>query len=81
MHDGKGAEVKLALDTRGRKGKSVTLVIGLRHNPATLGEIGKLLRQQCGAGGTVKEGIILIQGDHRARIAGILRSMNYSVRE
>ncbi len=76
-HDGKGKSVCVSLDTKGRKGKSVTLVSGLQHNPTTIEEIAKILKQYCGAGGTVKEGNIEIQGDQRTRVVEKLRTMNY----
>lgn len=79
-HDGKCKSVRVSLDTKGRKGKVVTLVGGLQHNPATMSEIARILKQHCGAGGTVKEGQIEIQGDHRQRVAEKLREMNYVVK-
>lgn len=79
LHDGKGKSVRVRLDTKGRKGKTVTMVTGLQHNPETLQDIARILKSHCGAGGTVKEGAIEIQGDHRARITEKLRSMNYVV--
>ena len=69
------------MDTKGRKGKQVTLVEGLQHNPGTMEEIARILKQQCGAGGTVKQGTIEIQGDQRQRVAEKLREMNYVVKE
>jgi translation initiation factor 1 len=79
-HDGKGRTVRLSLDKKGRKGKSVTLISGLQHNPHTLEDIARILKQFCGTGGTVKEGTIEIQGDQRERVALKLREMNYTVR-
>lgn len=79
-HDGKGKTVQLTLDSKGRKGKCVTLITGLQHNPQTLEKIATLLKQYCGAGGTVKDGVIEIQGDQRKRLADKLRSMNYVVK-
>jgi predicted translation initiation factor SUI1 len=79
-HDGKGKTVHLALDTHGRKGKAVTMVIGLRHNPATMEEIARILKQFCGTGGTVKEGKIELQGDQRTRAAEKMKEMNYLVK-
>ena len=78
-HDGKGKIVRITLDTQGRKGKSLTIVAGHQQNPTTLEEIAKTLKQHCGAGGTVKDGKIEIQGDQRSRIAEKLKSMNYAV--
>lgn len=63
-------------DIKGRKGKSVTLVEGLQHNPATMAEAARILKQHCGAGGMVKKGQIEIQGDQRKRVLEELRKMN-----
>ncbi len=78
-HDGKGNKVYVSLDTQGRKGKSVTIVSGLRHNPTTMEEIARVLKQFCGAGGTVKEGKIEVQGDQRDRVSVKLRELNYTI--
>lgn len=80
IHDGKGTAVRIFLDTKGRKGKSVTVISGLQHNPQYLEEIAKILKQYCGAGGTIKAGLIEIQGDQRDRLAEKLRMMNYVVK-
>jgi translation initiation factor 1 len=80
QHDGKGSTIHVLLDTRGRKGKSVTIVSGLRHNPTTMEEIGRILKQYCGAGGTIKEGKIEIQGDQRVRVTEKLTQMHYIVK-
>lgn len=79
-HDGKGKPVRIFLDTKGRKGKTVTLVSGLQHNPETMKEIARLLKEYCGTGGTVKDGNIELQGDQRERATDKLRAMNYSVK-
>jgi predicted translation initiation factor SUI1 len=79
-HDGKSKTVHVRTDSKGRKGKTVTLVEGLQHNPTTMAEIARILKQHCGAGGTVKEGKIEIQGDQRDRVAEKLREMNYVVK-
>ncbi len=79
-HDGKGKTVRIFLDTKGRKGKSVTIVAGLQHNPAMMEEIGRILKQYCGAGGTIKGGNIEIQGDQRVRVERKLKEMNYVVK-
>ncbi len=79
-HDGKGKNVCVVLDTHGRKGKTVTLVSGLQHNPATLEDIARILKRHCGAGGTVKNGTIEIQGDQRTRISEKLKELNYIVK-
>jgi translation initiation factor 1 len=79
-HNGKGCTVHVSLETHGRKGKSVTIVSGLRHNPTTMEEIGRILKQYCGAGGTIKEGKIEIQGDQRTRVSEKLTQMRYIVK-
>ncbi|MFC5513033.1 translation initiation factor Sui1 [Massilia jejuensis] len=56
--------VRVSRQTKGRGGKSVTLVKGLALAPAALALLGKQLRTACGSGGTVKEGVIEVQGDH-----------------
>ena len=78
-HDGKGKKVKVWLDTQGRKGKVVTVVSGLQHNPDTMEDIARLLKQYCGAGGTVKGREIEIQGDQRKRVGEKLSELNYVV--
>ncbi|MDI6804485.1 MAG: translation initiation factor [Bacteroidota bacterium] len=77
-HDGKGMVVRVLLDKKGRKGKIVTIVSGLQHNPSTMEEIARILKQYCGAGGTVKERRIEIQGDNRTRVIEKLKKMNYN---
>jgi translation initiation factor 1 len=79
-HSGKGKTVRVSLETAGRKGKSVTVISGLQHNPHTIEEIARILKQHCGAGGTVKEGNIEIQGDQRETVSKKLRAMDYIIR-
>lgn len=80
IHAGKGKPVRVTLDTAGRKGKSVTVVSGLQHNPSTMEEIARILKQHCGAGGTVKGGMIEIQGDQRENVSKKLKEMDYVVK-
>lgn len=56
--------VRVSRQTKGRGGKSVTLVKGLALDPTALALLGKQLRTACGSGGTVKDGVIEVQGDH-----------------
>ena len=60
--------VRVALHTKGRGGKSVTIVKGLALDAMALAVLGKQLRSACGAGGTVKDGVIEVQGDHCALV-------------
>lgn len=71
---------KVALDRKGRSGKAVTIVSDLRHDPATLDTLLKRLKQQCGAGGTLKDGTIELQGDQRERVAAALAALGYQVK-
>ncbi|MGA9407129.1 MAG: translation initiation factor [Bacteroidota bacterium] len=79
LHNGKGKIIRVFLETQGRKGKSVTIVAGLQHNPATMEEIARILKQHCGAGGTVKQGNIEIQGDQRVKVKEKLKGIGYMV--
>ncbi len=68
-HEGYGdGVVRLRRETSGRKGKGVTLVDGLTGTEAELKKMAKVLKARCGSGGTVRNGIIEIQGDHRNTI-------------
>ena len=72
--------VRVALDTKGRKGKGVTLVTGADLEPAALVQLATRLKQRCGAGGTVKDGAIEIQGDHRDVLVDELGRQGFKVR-
>jgi translation initiation factor 1 len=76
----KSQAVRIWRDNKRRKGKTVTVVGGLQHNPATLEKICTELKKTCGAGGTVKDSEIEIQGDHRERIAAKLQAMGYKTK-
>lgn len=65
--------VRVSHQTKGRGGKSVTVVKGLALDPVTLALLGKQLRTACGCGGTVKDGVIEIQGDHCELVMEALR--------
>ena len=71
---------RIARDRKRRAGKTVTVISGLRHDPATLEALLKTLKQQCGAGGTLKDGELEIQGDHRDRVAAALAAMGYKTK-
>lgn len=57
--------IRVSHQTKGRKGKGVCLITGLALDDAELKELAKRLKQKCGSGGSVKSGVIEIQGDHR----------------
>lgn len=72
--------VRVSRETKGRKGKGVTLIAGVPLHPEGLRDLAKELKQTCGSGGTVKEGVIEIQGDHRESVAEALRKKGYTVK-
>lgn len=65
--------VRVSRQTKGRGGKSVTLIKGLALDAAALALLGKQLRTVCGSGGTVKDGVIEVQGDHCELVMEALR--------
>lgn len=67
-------------DRKRRKGKTVTIISGLQHNAATLKELLTTLKTTCGAGGTIKDGELEIQGDQRDKVAEKLRALGYKVK-
>lgn len=72
--------VRLHRDRKGRGGKSVTLITGVRATPTVLDELATTLKRHCGCGGAVKDGVIEIQGDHRERLAPKLAELGYKVK-
>jgi len=72
--------VRVTRETKGRGGKSVTLVKGLALDPLALALLGKQLRTVCGSGGTVKEGVIEVQGDHCERVIETLKKVCHNAK-
>lgn len=72
--------VRVSLETKGRKGKGVTLVKGLALDALALAQLGKQLKTACGSGGTVKDGVIEIQGDHCERVIETLKKQGLVVK-
>jgi len=70
--------VRVAREKAGRKGKTVTVVHGLP--PAVVATAASDLKRHCGAGGTVKDGTIELQGDHREKAAARLTAQGYEVK-
>ena len=75
----KPAKLRVALETKGRGGKAVTVVRGLALAPEPLAALGKQLRTVCGAGGTARDGVLEIQGDHCAKVLEWLRAQGMQV--
>ncbi|MSP12360.1 MAG: stress response translation initiation inhibitor YciH [Chloroflexi bacterium] len=72
--------VYLSRDRKNRGGKTVTLISGLQLSEAELKSLTKDLKARCGAGGTLKDGNIEIQGDHREKLGEVLAGMGYKVK-
>jgi translation initiation factor 1 len=67
-------------EVKGRGGKTVTVVYDLQMDSAALQALAKVLKQACATGGTVKEGVIELQGDHRDRVVARLLELGYRAR-
>jgi translation initiation factor 1 len=72
--------VRITRDRGNRGGKIVTVIHGLRARGAALDALAAELKRLCGAGGTVKDGVVEIQGDHRERVAEKLRALGHTVK-
>ncbi len=69
--------VRVSRETKGRGGKAVTLVRGLPLPADELAALGKQLRAVCGAGGTLKDGVLEVQGDHAERVMALLQQQGW----
>lgn len=72
--------VRVSRETKGRAGKGVTLIKGLALDAAALTQLAKTLKAACGSGGTVKDGVIEIQGDHCELLIERLRAQGLTVK-
>ena len=72
--------LRVSRETKGRGGKAVTVVKGALLDTASLATLGKQLRTACGTGGTVKDGVIEVQGDHLDRVIELLKAQGHTVK-
>lgn len=79
-HPRKDGIVRLMRETKGRKGKGVTLITGILLEDKQLKKIAKSFKQKCGSGGSLKNGIIEIQGDHRDLLEKEIIKLGYRVK-
>jgi translation initiation factor 1 len=73
--------VRVALDRKHRAGKAVSVITGLRISADALRDLAGDLKRRCGTGGTVKDGVIEIQGDHRDTLVAALKEKGYSAKK
>jgi translation initiation factor 1 len=74
----KQQKLKVRLDTRQRAGKAVTLVEGFIGSVEDLEQLGRQLKTHCGTGGSVKDGLVIIQGDQREKMTQWLINKGFS---
>lgn len=72
--------VRIHRETKGRKGKGVSLVKGLDLDAAALKTLGSELKKKCGCGGAVKDGVIEVQTDDREKLSTLLQAKGYKVK-
>ncbi|WP_203300094.1 translation initiation factor Sui1 [Marinobacter sediminum] len=72
--------VRVSRETKGRKGKGVTLVTGIPLDDKALKAFAKVLKAKCGTGGTVKDGVVEIQGDQRDILVPLLQAEGWTVK-
>jgi translation initiation factor 1 len=77
----KPAAIRVGRETKGRAGKGVTTVAGMPVSEAQLAELAAKLKKRCGSGGTVRDGVIEIQGDHRDSIVAELIKMGWQAKK
>lgn len=71
-------KLRVMIDRKKRKGKSVTLVTGFVGPEDDLKDLGKMLKSKCGVGGSVKDGEIIVQGELKDRVVELLKAEGYT---
>ena len=77
----KDGVVRVGRETKGKKGKGISTITGLPLDEFDLKDLAKQLKAKCGCGGTVKNGVIEIQGDHRDLLVKELTSKGYTAKK
>jgi translation initiation factor 1 len=72
--------VRIARERGGRHGNTVTVISGIPGGPAERDKLAASLKRLCGSGGTVKDALVEIQGEHRERVAARLRELGFTVK-
>jgi translation initiation factor 1 len=72
--------IDVKLDTSGRRGKTVTMISNIQHNPQVIEKLEKQLKKTCGAGGTSYAKTIEIQGDHVDKVRNFLQDEGYNLK-
>lgn len=72
--------IEVKIDRSGRRGKTVTMISNIQHNPQVIEDLEKKLKQQCGAGGTSYDKTIEIQGEHVDKVKSFLKKEGYDVK-
>lgn len=70
-------KLRVSIERKNRGGKTVTLVSGFKGSDDDLKELGKMLKTQCGVGGSSKDGLILIQGEFKEKVVSLLKKEGY----
>ena len=78
-HREAGGRVKVRRETAGRRGKAVTTVTGVPVTDEELKALAGRLKKRCGVGGSIKDGVIELQGDHRTVVVELLRADGHRV--
>jgi len=72
--------IRIKREVKGRKGKTVTTIFGFQKNDTKLKKIASELKNRCGTGGSVKDSVIMIQGDHRETVKAELKKRGFKVK-
>ena len=72
--------IRIRREVKGRKGKTASVIYGFQCDRADLQSLASRLKQQCGTGGSVKDDMIIVQGDHREKLMTLLKALGYRVK-